>query len=723
MIYSVSAAGQEVNSPIVGQLQQIFTFASNYLAERKRSPKEIEDFNTSFLTRLNLIFMRSAVDHRAIDQAKEMSTRLQASGMLTALSMENGNVHKMFSRMMELIEDKRLAQEKVLEKLAYAGSDQERRAIAFEAKQFHITAEMMSRLQDDLIKEQYELIAKKEIGDFGAIYRSAKADGKEETEIRTLVENEIRRSVRTAYDVMVVSQRQGVIVARGHRLPGKVENYLSDPAGLFNVFNYEDLLTDKFNIYNKNAAAFLTELKLNMARSKLGSRAKGMTKEELEDYGKRAFRDLFAVPDFFSSGWRIKGIQQAIEQRLAWENPQLPKNKILEKAKDFGLFLRLRGSEKDEREEVWSRIAEIRPEEIVRLYRERAAGNDELTNQLEAFFEGDAFREFRKGPNGEHLDGFETYDEFKKEFGPLIQTLRQQGYDKFNALRIGAVDFDPDQIKIINAYFGGSETDDSIGKQKAKQFKEMFTQLSRIGGQEATKKLLNTHNKFEDIYTRTLLVDDALLDKLEKTPEKSNIIALSRYWTSEVGADALRRNYGDLENATKAAGNLLKFIYTEDSKERIKSAQDFAEQTSLYNGQGARVDCLRYTVGSLLDMSEQDFIWDALGIKKLPFRLPMSQIEKIYGPQAQVMSRDEIRVQVDNIHSMMVSSIDRTNLSPEDIKKAEENAEKTYHQLEKLLEIDAINMVKRRAASLLIYMVLAVVAEGGFLAQKIAKGK
>ena len=71
MIYSVSAAGQEVNSPIVGQLQQIFTFASNYLAEIKANPKDIEAFNTSFLTRLNLIFMRSAVDHRAIDQAKD----------------------------------------------------------------------------------------------------------------------------------------------------------------------------------------------------------------------------------------------------------------------------------------------------------------------------------------------------------------------------------------------------------------------------------------------------------------------------------------------------------------------------------------------------------------------------------------------------------------------------------------------------------------------------
>ena len=846
-IYKVAGEGQELSSPVVSNIQTVVSEAIRYLQySRIENPEIITDFISAFSTRLNLIFIRSAIDHRSMDSAKEMSERLQAHGMLTALKMEDGNVNRMFSRMTELLEDKRLAQQQLVDELNKKGQTykniraidhfakqnklnpeaiskleekliagqlalakkskgdfgavynkeigegrtdeqaektvrslikgriSEIRSTQFALKQFHVTPEMMSRLQDDLIAEQLSL-AERGVGQYEDVFNTARtaiqvredeirrifeAQGRSpeqiEQEIKNLIkaearknaEPQIRRSVRAAYDVMVVSQRQGVIVARGHRLPGPVENYLSDPSGLFNVFNHEDLLTDKFNIYNKHAAEFLRELKLNMARSKLGDKkAQEMTDEELEDYGRRAFRDLFAVPDFFTSGWRIHGIQEAIKRRLTWENGRLSEDERLsdtdldKKLKDFGLFLQLKsaGRDNDKRVEIWSRIAEIRPEEIVRLYRERAGGNIKLTDQMEKFFAGDAFKDFRIGENGERLDAFATYDKFKKEFGPLIQLLRQEGYKDFRALRLGQKNYGfsgagaREKARELNAifikYFSGDDKKElvdifggDVGKMPYK-IRRMFRAMSKVASGEDVGKQLVGNDKFEDIYTRTILVDDALLDRLEDPPRESGITPLSRFWTSEIGGDALVRNYKDTENAAKAAGNLLKFIYTEDPKERIKAAEDFADLDSQYNGQGGRAEALRYTVGSLLDMSKQDFIWDAIGISKLPFRKSMSRIEEIYGPQVHPMSRDELRVHVDNIHSMMVAAIDRTNKTPEEIIEDEKKAEATYHELEKLLEIDPKNMVKRRAASFLVYVLLAAVAESVFLAQKVAKEK
>ncbi len=761
MIYSIAREGQELNSPIVSQLQQIFTFAANYLVETNVDPAQIEAFSSSFLTRLNLIFMRSAIEHRSMESSLEMAQRLQAHGLFAALAMEDGNVNRMFSRMAEFLEDKRLAQVDVVEKLSklenIPANDGERRRLIEAAKDFHITAEMMSHLQEDLIEEQLGL-AENGVGQYKEIYEGAKTaiqahegelrrrletEGESpieiEQEIKNLIkaqarkdaEPQIRRSVRTAYDVLVVSQRQGVIVARGHRLPGSIENYLSDPAGLFNVYNYEDLLTSKFNIFNKHADEFLTELKRNIAVSKLeklGVDPKSLSEEELLDYGKRMFRDLFAVPDFFSSGWRIHGIQEMIRRRMVYENDRLPveqrlpDDELKSKTEDFGLFLQLKSAGREKSGEVWGKIAEIRPEEIVRLYRERAGGNIKLTDKMEEFFEGEAFRELRTGPNGEQLDPFRAYDNFKKEFGPLVQILRQQGYDSLQVLRIGSdsFSFSDAQKAEITKYFGGDET---IGKQKAEQLEKIFKHFTDIARQQETIGYLIKHDKFEDVYTRTLLVDDALLNELENPPEGSGITPISRFWTSEVGGDALVRNYKDTENAAKAAGNLLKFIYTEDPKERIKAAEEFAELTSQYNGQGGKAECVRYTVGSLLDMSKQDFIWDALGVAKLPFRRAMSKIEQIYGPQADPMSRDELRVQLDNLHSMLVKSIDRVGKTQKDIEEEEKKAESVYKELEKLLEVDFKNMLKRRAASFLVYLILATLVEGGQLGKSVAKPK
>jgi hypothetical protein len=221
----------------------------------------------------------------------------------------------------------------------------------------------------------------------------------------------------------------------------------------------------------------------------------------------------------------------------------------------------------------------------------------------------------------------------------------------------------------------------------------MFAHFSRVAGQQDTISTLMS-DKFEDIYTRTLLVDDALLDILDKKGSEGKITPLSDTWRpgSEVAQDPFVRNFNDLEHFAKAAGQLVGFIYTEDAKKRLEAAQTFAEEVSNYNGQPGRSECLRYTEGTYLEISKIPMFWDAMSVGKLPFRQTMTKIEEIYGPHAETKSRGDLRQELDNM---------RSQISPE-----------AYAELSRRLEVGGLDTVKLRGLSLLFFLVFSVFLEG-----------
>jgi len=443
------------------------------------------------------------------------------------------------------------------------------------------------------------------------------------------------------------------------------------------------------------------------------------------------FRDLFAVPDFLSSGWKIDYITDKITENVA-QKTGLSGEDLDERTKDLALFLRLTRNLSDAndfstRPEIWRRIAEIRPEEMVRLYRERTmdengAVNPALERQLGNFFSGSAFDGFRVYKTGGNqtteIDGIATYDKFKQEFGAIIQLVRQNAYNTdFRAIRIGETGerglSDADKA-IIAKYFGGG----AAGLARVEQLQRMyahFTEVATAGTVEIYKegeilpggrviKKGDIHigkaksgsgvihdlldfDTFEDIYTRTLLVDDALLGILDRPSE--TILPLSETWTpgGEVAQDPLVRNFGDLEHAANAAAKLIGFVYTEDMKARLEAAMEFAEEASQYGGQTTRSECIRYTVGTLLEMQKIPIAWDALGVGKLPFRQVMTIIERIYGPHAQTMSRGDLRKELDSRRSV---------LSPE-----------AYRELEHILEVTPEDTLKLRGLSLVFFLIFA----------------
>lgn len=696
-LYMVSRQGHELNSPAFQSFQSRFQEAARYV-ELYYEGHVAERFADIFATRYNSLAMRTVIGYRDIEQVRGQARNLLSHGLFHGLSLEGGAVFSMFNRINELLDDKRLQNQ----------------------DSFHLTPLIMNQVQDESVKEQMDLAQKgaslfkfertravegrmtleqvdanilksfdkrvieavvAEIVDSDRSklvalrqsdeYKRDEEKYNQEINDTTFVIKGVTRTVRTAYDLSVASQRQAVIASRSKRIPTD-EAYFSEVTFL-TPYNFEQLLVYKFGIANAEADEYFEELKINIADGRIQEleetakaekrslkfeerqeiqEIRSMTREEKIHLGERLFRDLFAVPDIFSSGWRIKGYLEAIEERIGKE-----------KAKDFGLFLRLKWKHKPEdRRETWGKIADLRPEEVVKLFRERAA-EDESYQHL---FQRDIFTK----------DGIAGYDQFKQKYGGIIRIIREKGYKETRQIDFGK-DFSE-----ANKYGLKEEEKQMIdqvhGEGTAEKIQEMFKEMSYFSRKNIDT--LISSPTFEDIYTRTITVEDALLNRIEET-EGGKYTPVSQRFASDPGGDQYVRIWNDTNNSMLAMQALVAFIRTDEQQERYKKAHEFAEKTSEYNGQLAKGKCLRYTIGTDLEMRMVPFVADILGIKKLGRRFPITRIEKIYGPSANTMQRDDLLAQLDHLEHQLVGAIDvriedDPNFANKSEKEKREEAEK-----------------------------------------------
>ena len=664
---------------------------------------------------------------------------------------------------------------------------------------FRVKSPTMSRLQPDLIKEQYEMA--KYGGPFNEAYVKAvaaaeaarDADGMPLTAeakkraIERTVKIEITRAVKTAYDAWVISQRLGVIVSRGHVLHG-TPILETDPIALFDPFNYEE-----FGLHRKqlgeNAIQFLEAIQLKYADSIIEGNLKKFTGQKLERYkrqvakmsmatkegrearlayGRMKFRDVAEVSDFWSSSWRDLNFVNGVRDRVAYHNSKIDEDNVARAARgeklrshidpeDFGLFIKFPKSQDElasglilgeyEKFPQWIRIAEIRPEEIIRIYRERAAGDEHLTKQLKRFFEKPIFDGLRVKVQGFDINGnpttqddfFRTYDKFKQLFGPLIQSLRQQGYHEKSgprALRIGKDGFKTaaEQAQVVNYFKDDANRVAALGLDPAiatnaiilKRVEAMYAhftetaldgvQLDPATGKRTSREFSVTDDlmnsvKLEDIYKRALVVDDTLIDLLEYPPPDSGLLPLSKKISPVKGGDGVVRAYNDLDAGIKGVAAISKFVRAEKFEEKSEGAFELGEACYNYSGQNLRAQAIRYTLGSTIGMSAEGFWWDALGFKKGPFRMKISLIEQIYGLSAKPMTVDDRIHAIDEIEHALIQSVDR-NASEAEVRKQQAEAENLVKELRRAAYATGEDAVKRRGTTFMLYFLMACFAEG-----------
>jgi len=810
----VTEEGQVLESPLIQNTQNKIAYAIDLI--KASNQENLRPFIVQTTTRLHNLQMRTAIGYKDMEQIKGAAGQLRFHGLLMGMTLEKGRVGAMWNRLQSTLEDVRKSAN----------------------KRHHVMLEDAFRIQDNLIDEQMDL-AKKGLGSFGNLsdieakkikdqdskdsrtwddFAWAKKEEKEikanaevlgEKRIANIgrikqVNVDIVRAVRTAYDEFVNTQRMGVIVARGKYLLKDDSRYRSDPIGPLEAYNLEQLLIGRFEMLSPEQQEILDRVKIDIANNFLkkkkahGFPPEKLTPEEKIDLGERLFRDLYAVPDQFSSGWRIQGIVQALEQRFESGTFGGDKSRLLtdeekkdlskedqesyrklksdfekkiftakRRAEEFALFMRLRETGQEQfsgtgtpdkmeetrkkREKIWGKIKDYRPEEIIGLFREKKEAvirdlYDEMTvidsdlNLTEE--EKISNRPTDEGGRGTDLT---VYDKFKQRYGAIIGLLRQEGFDLRDKngnltprqINFAKLDLDIDQRETVNKFFK-----DENGAQKlidlTDKMQKFIDKNSLIGD-------LMTKNDFADIYTRSLIVDDALLDKLEDDKKRSGsdlgYVPISKLLGEQgAGADILERSWKDTENAAKAGNALLSFHKEEELEKKIKAAVEFATSAEAYNGLGGRgrAECIRFTIGSYLNLTKLDMWLDVAGVTHLPFRIATSKAGRILGSQIQSMSRDELRNELEKLRVHLsaatskakekfkedLSALETSTKYTTDEQKVQrrkelegkfakdvQDSQRFFKDLEGLLEVRGRDTAKRFGLRLILYILLLAIGE------------
>ena len=726
-LYSVATEGQELDSPIVGAIQNQVESASRFLGTTplgKENPRIIQEFNAGFINRLNLLFARSAIEQRNMEGISGLSKRIQAHGILSTLTFENNLVNKMHNRINELYDDVRIT-----------------------LPQHHITPEEHAQIQQKIIDEYYGLVNSDEelLQELGITEYMSK------TRKEKIARSSIKRAVRTAYDHFVASQREAVTVARGEALPTEknLEGILADPSGLFMMFNYEQLLVRKFGLLNYAQAEFFAAIKRRYAESVLQTKFKkeggnleswvrervstdpsireeahenhmSLKDAALVNYGTDLVKDLMLVNDFYSSPWRLDQFMKQLDEYVLYqfavkkgvkisELTTEDRKEAIERASDFGLFMRLRqihgstttpGKEKSAaKEAVWGKIATYRPEDIVKLFREHEGNDSNGKPELEKVNNA-----FKKILGGQDLPANSMYyDQFKEKYAGALRLIREKGFEKEPPEQIdfSKISSHPKYAELLNKMLGEGE---------AQKIEELYKSLKEFAGDKKTINKLMDDVRFSYVYSRALSVDDGLLDKMEITDESKGLkTSLSRKLSVESGGDAYARTFNDATAATEGHTAFLNFLMAESSEEKLKSAKAAAASAKRYASPAVGAMVFRQLYGNYLLMGNvadgnwfsMRTIYETFDLKSLPFSRKINELQKIFGPHAPVFNHDQMTHFLDEY---------RDDLTKSGHDKKE--AEALWWEMRRLAKTRPHDDLRFKTGRALIYAMLAILLSG-----------
>lgn len=829
LIFQGAASGQELDSPVLRQVESKVPYAIAYLTHTFADRPDIEKrFFAAFSIRQKLMIMRVIIGQKNKESLPGAAGQLREHGLLASFGFENQNVRRLFVRMNEKLDDMRL-------NVARGGLEKK------------VTAEMVQHMLRELEVEEVTLLENLKKGNpFWEMVQHMKADprkgdgGNDDVARQREARNAITRSIRTAYDLFISSQREGIIVARGRHSMVDPEGYRSVPSAMFSFLNPETMMWGGWDMKNAEALLFFDRLKIDMADEALEER--GLKRDALHDadkseYGGRLIRDLSPISDFFSGSWRTapmtkqleelmtfkilaqptiekwqdsyKGITQAQIKDLLNEQPIVlrgvdadgnettqnisPTDKGLEEeidalkkkfakredkdeqgeirdaevkdaekkgkelAKQFGLFIQLRNAgngedmrinkkddktgeyARDKARDVWQKIAKSKPEEIIRILRDRLPvkrtgadwhDDDDLGSLEERFVEilgldagkGKKLRNAMKTGDGER-----PFDIFREKYGPIITMLRERAMREQVPRVVNFTVLDAEEQELVNLAIA---TPGAAGKlmeayaAMQEYIREQQITNSLTHRNEHVIDLLVDDYRFEDIYNRVISVDDIFQDEIEEPPKIAGLLSVSEVIATDPAGDGLRRTMNDAIDGMAAQDGLYKFIKTEDPEGKMEAAQEYAAAIGNANGQAAIAKAIRFTYGSYLDLTKPYYWLDVVGVKKLPFRMKTANIMDIYGPEAHVMEREEIRTFIDEkLRSLLVSSAGKKELKDKieyergliTADELERRKKKYLSENEKLLEslkkrigVTAGDEIKTKALQVIFFILLAM---------------
>lgn len=397
--------------------------------------------------------------------------------------------------------------------------------------------------------------------------------------------------------------------------------------------------------------------------------------------------------------------------------------------------------------DLWQKkIAVYRTDEMVQIFRERASSEQAFiqlmnqapfsTQELPKGLDKNPFLDEHGHPksHGVTLESAQQaydqriaearFDAFKKKYSGAITYMREIGYRDDVPRQINFNNLSAADRAALNSLIGEAEAGQLVsGFGVMKNFIDTAS-VPDAYNRNLQRGVVDTFVedlRFYDFYARTWSADDTLLDELEVVPENAGFLRMSERFASDQRTDPMARFIRDTAAAKKAEAAFMTFLQGHKIEDRMKAAVEMSHAVADYNGQGAKAEIMQYTMGTYLGLSKVGWIWDSVGISKLPFEWSVSEIEKIMGPAAETVSQEKLRHLFNEMRTHLAANADyeteeeKLLYSLKERKERREDHEKKAEALLKFMEkkwgIHWKDVVKMRAMGVFWFLLLSVIID------------
>jgi len=228
--------------------------------------------------------------------------------------------------------------------------------------------------------------------------------------------------------------------------------------------------------------------------------------------------------------------------------------------------------------------------------------------------------------------------------------------------------------------------------------------------------------RFMDIYTRPEAVDDLFSGELQDVPANSGLRQLHEQWTNEMGQDALARTWGDGGDVYKAMNqHLVAFLSAESVDDATKAAAQMVASIASANGQDAKAEAARFTIGTKVINSELPRFQQGIGVKRRPFRQSSTRSQEIWGYTADVKEYGDIEKWFDHNKGLLIGAIGDEDPTEQNLpEKERERRRKHREHKAEAFKFDLEDKTGKKLGNfifirllMLMFMIAALVANEG----------
>ncbi|MBI2029004.1 hypothetical protein HYT02_01165 [Candidatus Gottesmanbacteria bacterium] len=390
------------------------------------------------------------------------------------------------------------------------------------------------------------------------------------------------------------------------------------------------------------------------------------------EVGHQKVINALSIPDYFSSGWRIQTVFEALEKRLviseiAKEKSRLGKTELngeeTDRAKKaakarmatLATGLKMQWKKEDEKKEAAGMVAKYRPLELVKAY---AVNYNERGNPYSSGAQQKKFQDMLKTKKFD-IAGIEIRDYIRLEevLGKYIYPIYEKAmnpideHGHFDWRSLEGIDIANPKTEahkaIINQVVSLVNENNPEYRLEVDELKLLYRKVQEFVSSKDTIDDIVDNKRNDQMHHKTLFVDDAPLGAMEEqmiNPDGIDLPKISKtFFETEGGRrDPYARMWGDTFTATQAQTHMWNAMDARDHAKLTEELAGVASTLVSYGGRDPYMYLSAHIGAGWLDFARADMTWGTIGLaNKVPWAT--SKFERLFGLAAPAMSREEVK--------------------------------------------------------------------------------